>query len=410
VAVCPNDLGAAGDGTTDDSAALAAATATGDDVFLKPGNSYLSNNATPQLSNGQRIYGGGKVKKTVRTWNHVSYGPQDAPTFFHIRGVNNVVLDGIELEWTGANNAPHVYGATIENATDCTIINCTFPGQTTPAFIWKGSKRTRYVGNTSYGGLFGLAIGGDGAGNTDGAVENTIVSGNIIQGAFSEAIDVNWDAVSLTISGNHLRGNNLGAGEEEIDIGGGQSRDIIVSGNVIDGGGHSSTGINLKRDAKYVKISDNILRDFRTDTGAAITVADGATEADIIANTIYGCNVGIWVHALSGMGVLIALNKLAYYSTFAVHLDGDVTAPLRDITVSDNKMDGWSVGQDGLLAEHVIDLIAQGNRAKRNLRGMRFGAGMSGIVTGNILKDNTTYSMGGTSNFAVGSIIANNVI
>lgn len=411
MAICPNDIGAVGDGGTEDGPALLAAFATGQDVFLKDRCTYLVNTVTLQPTAGQRVYGGGKLKKTVRSWALPSEGPQDAPKFFRIYGVNNVLLDGIAMEWTGANDGPRVYGATIESATDCEIRNCSFPGQTTAAFIWKYSKRTVFHNNRTYGGLFGLALGGDGAGNTDGAVENTIVAGNIIRGAYSEGIDVNWDVVYATIAGNQLRGNNVGAGEEEIDIGGGQCRDIIVSDNIVDGAGLSGTGINVKMGSKNVKVADNVLRNFRADSGAAVSVMYGASETDILGNTIYGCNKGVWVRSAQGAptGINIANNRIAYYTTFGVHLDGVSGASLGDIQVSNNKLDGCDVGLDGLLAEYVNDLIAEGNRARQNQRGMRFGAGMSGIVSGNNLKGNSVAAITGQSNFAAGSIVADNV-
>lgn len=409
----PVDHGAQGDGFTPDGAAVLAAFATGEDVYLPPGARFLMDADTIQPSDGQRVYGGGTLVKNAYAASLPSGGPFDAPKFFHMLGKTGVRIEGIKLEYNGPAD-PRVYGATLEECIDCEIVNNDFLGQVTSAFVWKGSRGTVFSHNRSYGGFFGIATGGDAvSGQSNGPVLNTTISENYFSGAWSEAVDLNWDTQRCAVINNHLNSNNVGLGEEEIDIGGGVCRDIRVIGNIVDGGGISSGGVTLKLGAKYVTIAENTLRNFKTTTGDGIMVFYGANNISIVANDIYACYRGITVRSAGGApsDVLIDGNKIANHTEQGIRLWGESGAPLKDMHVTNNKIDGALTGQHGLMAAHVTNLIAFGNRARRNQRGFSFGAGMtSGIVSSNNLKDNAVVALEGAATFSADSIIENNLI
>jgi hypothetical protein len=415
MAFCPNDYGAAGDGTTNDGAAVLAAAALGEDVYLKDHNTYLMDGHTIDALSGQRFYGGGTLRMVSRAWGLPSEGPQDAPKLIRVLGKTGVKLDGIKLECLGLDD-PRVYGVTIQDSAECEVTNCHFNPGITSCFIWRGSSGTRYTGNRTHGGNFGVATGGDGAGNTSGGVSNTLIADNVFLNAISEAVDINWDTVFCIVSRNFMSNNRL-VNEEEIDIGGGNCRDIIVSDNVIDGAGRAAGGINVKGSAKYVKIGRNILRNFKTDetSGAAITLHYGANEIDIIDNDMYAAYRGVWVRSVGGAptSVMIALNRIANFITYGVHLNGTVSSPLKKVSVLDNKIDGAFSASDGVLGENAQDVTIRGNLSERSQKGMRFGTGMSGFLDHNTLKGNSVAALTGASipaNWATGSIIGDNIL
>ena len=59
----PLDYGAVGNGTTDDSAALTAAIATGLDVYIPLGFTFATNGDVTGFVDNQRVFGSGTLKK-----------------------------------------------------------------------------------------------------------------------------------------------------------------------------------------------------------------------------------------------------------------------------------------------------------------------------------------------------------
>lgn len=264
----PIDIGAAGDGIANDGAFLAAAVLTGRDVCLPDECTFLMDGTQLQARPGQRFFGGGKLLKTSI--------PQATPitnaaSFIDVT-VDGVEIDGIAFECTqelGVGNRE--YGVTALGARDLVVQHCKFSGSVTPVHIFRGCTNTKILSNTmrsGLGGAFGIATGGDRAGNTSGYVYDTEISGNYITAYISEAIDINWDTHRCLIASNRCIANNRrtdGLAEEEIDIGGGDvsgCRDIIVTGNIIHSGGFGTVGICAKAAplrTKNLIITDNII-------------------------------------------------------------------------------------------------------------------------------------------------------
>jgi hypothetical protein len=412
MAFCPDDYGAAGNGIANDGAIIVATAALGD-LYLPPGKVYKIDGHTIDALNGQRIYGGGTLRSTSLAFGLPTEGPNDAPKAIRVLGKTGVKIDGINIEYLGPWG--RYYGVTTQDAIDCEITNVDFPGETTACFFWRGTRNAKFIGCRTYGGAFGIATGGDGAsGTTDGHVSGLIIADNYFNGAVSEGIDINWDTLKTIIARNHLS-NNYGHNEEEIDIGGGNCRDIIVAHNIIDGGGRATIGIGSKLGAKKVKIVGNDLFNFKADVegAAAIKVSYGSNDGDIDGNTIYGCRTGILITAGNGdagpYDWRIRGNAINNYTMFGFHGDGRSSRPLNDISLIGGTMDGALTGADGMLVEHTTDFRGIGLRLKRNVRGARFGAGMSGVFTSNDLTGNSSYSLGGTgTNWTPDSIIKDN--
>ncbi|MET3815323.1 right-handed parallel beta-helix repeat-containing protein [Pantoea sp. UYEF8] len=290
----PNQFGAAGDGVTDDAAAVAACVGVGRNVCFR-GYSYLMNTYTIIPVAGQKFYGPGKLLKTNLTSDEDVSAVQDGPKFFKVT-VDDFLLDGVEINYVNASSNSRVYGVTTQECTRPTIQNCKFTGQVSACFWWRGTTWAKFINNDCRAfGVFGIATGGDKDGNTNGLVTDWIISNNFFTGAISEAIDINWDSVRGVISDNVIRGNNVTAGEEEIDIGGGSCAEITVTGNIIDGGGFASAGITIKLNARYIVVANNVIRNLVTTNtdGHGIRLSYGANRCHILGNTINTAYSGV---------------------------------------------------------------------------------------------------------------------
>lgn len=290
----PNQFGAIGNGVADDAAAVAACVSVGRTVDLK-GYSYLMNTITIRPVAGQKFYGPGKLMKTNRTSDEDVSAVQDGPKFFKVT-VDDFLLDGVEINYVNASSNLRVYGVTTQECTRPTIQNCKFTGQVSACFWWRGTTWAKFINNDCRAfGIFGIATGGDKDGNTNGLVTDWIISNNFFTGAISEGIDINWDSIRGVISDNVIRGNNVTAGEEEVDIGGGDCREITVTGNIIDGGGFASAGITIKLNARYIVVANNVIRNLVTTNtdGHGIRLSYGANRCHILGNTINTAYSGV---------------------------------------------------------------------------------------------------------------------
>jgi hypothetical protein len=368
------DFGATGDGVANDGAAINLALATGKDVYIPAGYVFDIDGVTLLPTANQRIFGGGRLKKTTTATDIALSGSQDAPRFIKILSLSNVVVEDVEFEYTGTVT-PRVYAVTIEASNNCVVRNCKFLGTETPCFVWKNSDGTVFEGNLTSGGVFGIATGGDAAGNTNGAVTNTLIRGNYFSGAISEGVDINWDTQGCIIDGNFLIGNNTTAGEEDIDIGGGTCSDIIVSNNVLDSGGLSIRGIIVKLNTSNVKINNNIILNGindTTSTGVYITGNDGTspvTDIDVSNNKIDGFNKGV-VAGYGATRVRIAGNNIsglrAAASSYGVEVIGTSatnSTVVNNVDILDNHINGEGLATGaGVQIDDCLGFRVSGNR------------------------------------------------
>lgn len=88
------DFGAVGDGTTNDTAAVSAAIATGFGVYVPMGYTFAITGNVTGFANNQQIFGGGKFKKL---------GTTQTPMFLLPDESDNVWFNGLEFDGTSAN-------------------------------------------------------------------------------------------------------------------------------------------------------------------------------------------------------------------------------------------------------------------------------------------------------------------
>lgn len=420
--VSVEDFGATGDGTTNDGAAINLALATGKDVLIQQGKTYNIDGVTLLPSSNQRIYGGGRLLKSTTANDLTPAGAQDGPKFFKIDTLSNVVIDGIEMQYTGLVS-PRVYGLTIETSSNCKVTNCRFLDQVTPCFIWKNSDGTVYENNYSEGGNFGIAVGGDGAGNTNGAVTNTIIRGNYISGAISEGVDLNWDTQGCLVEGNCIVGNNTTANEDDIDVGGGTSFGIVIRGNYIDSGGNSTNGVIVKLNTTEVLIEGNTFlggRDDTTSRAIYITGNDGTvpvTGVQVRGNIIREFNRGISLRngceavTVEGNDVADPRGQADGRGIEVYGVSATNSNTIKNVVIVGNRLDGNSTATSrGIFLDAVDDITVTGNKIKNFL-----GDGVTSLATNTVFEGNTIHTNGGFGiNFTgdrttiTGNIIYNN--
>jgi len=104
--VSVKDFGAVGDGVADDTVAVTNAIATGKDVYVPQGSTFLITGNITGFADGQRIYGGGCFKKLGSTIQTMFLLPDES---------DGVWFDGIEFDGTkslfsAGNGVPAILG------------------------------------------------------------------------------------------------------------------------------------------------------------------------------------------------------------------------------------------------------------------------------------------------------------
>ena len=273
----PLDYGAAGDGATNDTAALTAAIAVGLDVYIPKGFTFATVGNVTGFSNGQRIFGGGTIKKIGAGLDPIILLPNliENVTF------ENITFDGNKALYTAGQPVSAILGyvtrsitvknCTFQNIVDCGIKlrdgagllvdGCTFknidtngievrlytndPRTGSPYPVRPVNKDYRIV--NSYFNKIDDGAGGAGEGcgvsiasnNGTYYTENIVVSNNtfedVLRSVWTENNTAGGEARSMSILGNTIVGNVLGAATVETKDGIGliNAIDVTVSGNTI---------------------------------------------------------------------------------------------------------------------------------------------------------------------------------
>jgi hypothetical protein len=256
--VSVKDFGATGDGTTDDSSAIQAASNAAATAGLPldfPGGTYVIDTEVTLSSNSVWVAKPGTATITK----------SDGGTHDIISGtsVNDLTIYGLSFDGKRRNGGG-VTGISLllNTCLRVKISNCDFYDGIN-IFLEEGCEQVIIDGCSFRQGKFGVALGGvNGGTGTSAQVKDVVISNNLFTDTETEAIDSNDDVVRLAITNNVCYGCHTVAetGEEAIDIGGSTHEDILIDGNIIDNNGVSSTGIQVKQNSDRVIVSNNIIR------------------------------------------------------------------------------------------------------------------------------------------------------
>lgn len=273
----PLDYGAVGDGATDDTAALTAAIAVGIDVYIPLGFTFATPGNVTGFSNGQRVFGGGTIKKIEAGLNPIVLLPDliENVTF------ENITFEGNKALYTAGQPVPAILGyvtrsitvknCTFQNIVDCgvklrdgaglLVDGCTFknidtngievrlyandPRTGSPYPVRPANRDYRIV--NSYFNRIDDGAGGAGEGcgvsiaSNNGLyyAENIVVSNNtfedVLRSVWTENNTAGGETRNMSVLGNTIVGNVLGAATVETKDGIGliNAIDVTVSGNTI---------------------------------------------------------------------------------------------------------------------------------------------------------------------------------
>lgn len=195
-ALSPEEVGAKGDGTSDDTLALQRALATGRNIKLSPGKTYLLKSRllvdTPNVA-----FGGGGTIKIAPDWDFASDTDGGGT---HMRAIfveaENVSFDGLIFDLSDAPEGTAVENGVIWSTSPYTsVTNCQFVDNPKGTCIWGLSAWLNVQGNifkNCSGAAFARGRG-------------PVISNNIIRDAFDAAIAINGPpCIGAAIVGNTI--------------------------------------------------------------------------------------------------------------------------------------------------------------------------------------------------------------
>lgn len=358
------DFGAVGNGSTDDTAAFAAALAAHQAIYVPPGT-YV---AQIQAVDGRHIQGAGRDVTTIRA----RAGDSQIILGASADTVSKFTLDGLAVDGNFSNVAAAVAGVQITNGNKITIRNCRF---------------------TNLGGV-GVLLQGLGSG---GGTPNSEVSDNdfdgcgLSNGTTGFGVLIKDASLCCRVIGNGLRNVVGGMGVGGSGSGGtGFPLHMAIVGNTIEMAS-STTGfeaIGLTAGCDYATIADNVIVD-SWDNGISYSAARGT----ITGNVVDGArNHGI---AVVGAGTAIVGNMIRNVGKQADALYGGVsiTTGGRCLVQGNTIVDDQG---SPTMAYGVKLTTSSGNNliALNTISGHTQASAFNGIVTGDLLIDATTRTNG----------------
>lgn len=420
--VSVKDFGATGDGVTSDHTAFVDALASGNDVYIPPGD-YLVDGAAFAPSSEQTIFGSGDNSKLLKITAATAF----TENFFDLGSAVSVTIKDLSFRKQSGTSQ---YLATIEGGSDFRFLNCHSTGdEADGVFIFKNSSDVLIDGCIFEDGKFGVATGGDSAGNTNGSIERVTISNNIFRDTATEAIDINWDTHKVLITGNQFFNCCTAVAEEVIDVGGGVSpnhcTDITITNNIID----LTTSTNVRgiriKDAtsateRFMVTDNTIYRSTIAASGSNVIgiFVEIANDGVISNNYIENCERGIAFSDSGCVDVVVSGNTIKNIVKDGILLSGagtheriaitgnvvngsnaeaveqliSVEGPSTDITISSNILEGvgTSAAGDGILVNDATctRINISDNIIKSTGQGIGLVSGIAGVkVTGNQIYD-----------------------
>lgn len=284
------DYGATGDGSTDDTAAIALALAsvptTGGDVYFPPGTYRISSSLTPQSKTC--IHGDGAASLITDITGNMN--------MIDITNVDDIVITNIGLQgftvfsigsrgaiYSGNGGSERVRiqnvyitgagtcGISLEDSNDIEIIGCTIRNSIEHGILFTEVTRATIVGNTI------VSSGAIGSSSQAGiylasACTRIAVDANVVDICEHVGIRVSSTTMSV-ISNNIIRAAPTGILVEA------SSWNHIHGNQVMSS---ITTGISLISSSDQNRVSENLM----TGSGLDINIASGVTDTQVLNNSI----------------------------------------------------------------------------------------------------------------------------
>ena len=382
-AATPEEFGAVGDGSTDDSAALAMAVATGRPVRLGPRAYAVRGQWT--IAHAAWLIGTPGLTKLIRpaqdsggSWISVqaalnAFGVSFDATCPAASGTWAILITSdcpsslwVDCQFVGAagplgcgvcvlpatdtsrhrfwrceafGNASH--GIWIRSGTGAEVIGCVAWGNSgyglclddnDPQLIGQ-VKRARVAECQAWGNTRGISVGNPNQTNAQPPLWGVL----------------NPDAVGISVEGNQTWSNR----ECGIDACG---DGLLVQGNRVE---ESGTGLQIQASRSRIACNQIFSESYGIDLG-------GSSGVEVAGNQVFGARIGI--NPGGGQGIRVWGNHVAAaewaITAYAVETDGqDVTLgpPANGLVIAGNWLELGS-GGGVLLADGIVDVIIQGNQ------------------------------------------------
>jgi hypothetical protein len=321
--------GATGDGTTDDTAAFAAAFLVGGDIFV-PAGTYVTTAITMSVAKTRLILAPGATIKqaAAQSASHLRISATDCSVIggrFEGNAANQTGTADFSTNFgvaciriNAGSHRTRIEGVTIDNAwawavygtqsTDCQIINCVANTPRQAGFYFYHScDRTQIIGNkviaTRHTGIAvqGTSVAGEGSEHcilSDNIVDLYDTT-NIIETDVSGVVCQNFCYYTV-MSGNTVRGPAANPGAVRVlYVSIGQNCDYsTMTGNTVEGilTGAEDEGLELVG-AQQCAITGNVVKNCGMGMlfGGTASSAPGPRGTSVSGNTFEGCTVGVQI-------------------------------------------------------------------------------------------------------------------
>jgi hypothetical protein len=315
--VAPEDHGAKGDGTTNDTVALQAAFAEAKSGRRKVvlNGSYNIPSASFVVDSRMLIEGSGELVRSTDVL---------FPLIEVKAGADDTIIDGIQARYTPATTGasgnhggivvrnasrvtlrgvrtlgPFYVGLSFENAPDGLVEGCSVRGFFNRGIYgYLASGGMRIIGNLVDGAdTSGTIVGTYGVNINDGGITTPAryaVTGNTIRNATAHGLGIGGTCRHLTATGNNISSTGvIGNGVAVIKANGNRPREILLNDNTIEG---FDTGM-LIGEADGVIVSNNLL--MPASTAVLVTDSKGVIVKGNISKG--GANNHFWALANSAL-------------------------------------------------------------------------------------------------------------
>ena len=322
--------GATGDGTTDDTAAFAAAFLVGGDIFV-PAGTYLTTAITMSVAKTRLILAPGATIKqaAAQSASHLRISATDCAVIggrFNGNAANQTGTADFSTNFgiaciriNAASHRTRIEGVTIDDAwawavygtqsTDCQVVNCVANTPRQVGFYFYDScDRAQIIGNKVIASRHtGIGVQGQSASAGTGS-ERCIIANNIVD-FYDTASIVATDLTGIAshnycyytvIDGNTVRGPAANGGAVQVlHISIGQNCDYSsMTGNTVEGilAGANDEGLELVG-AQQCTVSGNTVKNCGMGMlfGGTASTAPGPRGSSITGNTFEACAVGVQI-------------------------------------------------------------------------------------------------------------------
>lgn len=224
-----------------------------------------------------------------------------AHSFFRITNAVDVEIDGFGFRWRSRSepaSTVQTHAIVVEDSSDVRITRNSFADS--KGIHLGGVQGVAVADNRFLRGAEGIVIGMLRPDMPQAMSRDVSVTRNYFEGQVREAVDLNSDAVAVTIHANQFVGGTNRRGietiDELVDIGGGTMRDIVVSSNLFDARGAYAFALRVKLGVENIQVIGNSFLGTVDVAGSAVVQVENVKHLAFSGNHLSGYARGLSVH------------------------------------------------------------------------------------------------------------------